>query len=276
MNRKKNFGFVVFTCTALLFGWFIAIEEYNNQSSIANTAIAQEPAPPQPAIPTISIPKELAGNVGQFLEIPATTNGSVVKWAVLYPSTGLNLFPMDLLKDSKTAVAVANANGIYYLHAWTALNNVPSDLATCKITIGPPIPVPPGPNPPGPQPNPPGPTPGPVTTTKLSVLFVDENSNYGTASYKPYESIVNSTALRTWLAAHCTSTDNIPDWRKWDQNTDISNESNPVWKSLMNAAVGKNLPWLVIADDKGNIVSSTAVPNNLADTTALLQKFGGK
>lgn len=248
---------------------------------VNNTAYADDPVPPapqpapQPAQPKIVIPKDLQGVVGQFIEVPATTNGTQVKWVVLNQQ-GLNLFPMDLLKDTKTAVAVASTDGIYYLHAWTALNDIPSDLATCKITIGnPPTPVPPGPNPP--QPNPPQPTP---TVSKLSVLFVDENSNYGTASYKSYEGIVNSIALRTWLAAHCStdSSTNISNWRKWDQNTDISNESNPVWKTLMTEGQknSSSLPWLVVANDKGEVVSSTAVPSSLADTLALLQKFGGK
>lgn len=260
----------------------IIYPEATNNFNVNNVVYADDPVPtptptPQPAQPTISVPKEIQGVVGQFIEIPATTNGGTVKWAVLNQQ-GLNLFPMDLLKDTKTAVAVANADGIYYLHAWTALNDIPSDLSTCKITIG----NPPTPVPPTPTPVPPTPTPVP-TPTKISVLFVDENSNYGTASYKSYEGIINSTALRSWLAAHCSTTDSIPDWRKWDQNTDISNESNPVWKTMMATAMkdvtlnSASLPWLVIADSNtGKVISSTAVPSSLSDTTALLQKFGGK
>lgn len=289
----KNAFYIVICLAAIGIVPVACLISYIEQGAPGQALYAQEPVPvppiPQPAQPTISIPKEIQGVVGQFIEIPATTNGGTVKWAVLNQQ-GLNLFPMDLLKDTKTAVAVANADGIYYLHAWTALSDTPSDLSTCKITIGnPPAPVPPGPNPPNPPgPNPPVPPtpvpPTPVPTpTKISVLFVDENSNYGTASYKSYEGIINSTTLRSWLAAHCSTTDSIPDWRKWDQNTDISNESNPVWKTMMATAMkdvtlnSANLPWLVIADSNtGKVISSTAVPSSLADTTALLQKFGGK
>ena len=273
----KNAFYIVICLAAIGIVPVACLISYIEQGAPGQALYAQEPTPPAPTTPTISIPKEIQGVVGQFIEIPATTNGSTVKWAVLNQQ-GLNLFPMDLLKDTKTAVAVANADGIYYLHAWTALNDIPSDLSTCKITIG----NPPTPVPPTPTPVPPTPTPVP-TPTKISVLFVDENSNYGTASYKSYEGIINSTTLRSWLAAHCSTTDSIPDWRKWDQNTDISNESNPVWKTMMATAMkdvtlnNASLPWLVIAESNtGKVISSTSVPSSLADTTALLQKFGGK
>lgn len=273
MKIVKKDVFAAFSTVILIFSLVYVANEVNNR------AIAQDPPnPPAPVVvtvPTLTLPTELKGEVGQFLEVKADTNGKEVKWAVLYPSTGLNLFPMDLLKDTSTAVAVANKDGVYYLHAWTALGDVPSDLATCKITIGTPapVPVPPGP---GPQPNPPVP-PTPVTPTKLSVLFIDENSNYGTEDYKSYESIVNSLDLRAYLNSHCATygSNNLPNWRKWDQNTDISNEKNPIWAKLMSGTTHTSLPWLVIADSAGNVLSSTAVPSNLADTMTLLKKFGG-
>jgi len=260
----------------------IALVVATFDSAFNRITFADDPAP-QPVIvqPTISIPAEIKGVVGQFIEVPATTNGKTVKWAVLYPSTGLNLFPMDLLKDTKTAVAVANADGTYYLHAWTALNNIPSDLATCKIIIGnpvppQPIPVPPGPNPP--QPIPPGPNP-PPTPVKLSVLFVDEHSDYGTDNYKSYLGVINSTKVRAYLNAHCNSeavagsNTSIPTWRKWDQNTDISKESAS-WQKLFSVK-RDTLPWLVVADSQGNVFYSGKVPASESDTITLLQKYGG-
>lgn len=248
----------------------------------ADDPVPPAPQPvPAPIAPTISIPAEIKATVGEFIEVPAKTNGVEVKWAVLNQQ-GLNLFPMDLLKDSKTAVAVANTDGVYYLHAWTALNNIPSDLVTCKITIGTPpapIPVPPGPNPP--QPVPPGPNPPqpiPSTPTKLSVLFIDEHSDYGTDQYKSYLGVVNSTKIRAYLNSHCNTevinnATPIPTWRKWDQNTDISNES-AMWKKLF-AVQHTSLPWLVIADSSGNTFYSGTVPATENDTLALLQKYGG-
>lgn len=232
------------------------------------------PNPPNPDnnIPTISIPKELTGDVGSFVEIKAVTNGQIVKWAVLNQQ-GLNLFPMDLLKDTTTAVAVANKEGIFYLHAWTALNNVPSELVTCKITIGnPPQPIPPQPIPP--QPNPP--QPNPPQPTKLSVLFVDEANDYGTAAYKPYLTILNSSDVRAYLNSHtATSSDGIQEWRRWDKDTDISHESTK-WKALFSSPRDNtNLPWLIIADSDGKILSSAKVPSTTADTLTLLKKYGG-
>lgn len=237
---------------------------------------ADDPVPPvpQPTTPTITIPAELKADVGAFVEISATTNCQTVKWIVLNQQ-GLNLFPMDLLKDTKTAVAVANKEGVYYLHAWTALNNIPSDLQTCKITIG-------NPQPPVP-PIPPTPIPVPTPTpTKLSVLFLEESSDLGTANYKPYLTVLNSGQVRSYLATH-TAVENLsggitlPSWRRWDKDTNISNESGK-WQGLMK--VYKNtdgpLPWLIIANEDGSkILSSTVVPNSESATLDLLKKYGG-
>lgn len=264
----------------MLFGLVLsplAVEYYQSIDG-NNVVIAQAP---DPALPNISIPKELTGDVGQFIEVKSTTNGKQVNWAVLNQQ-GLNLFPMDLLKDSKTAVAVAQKEGIYYLHAWTALGDIPSELQTCKITIGKPIPpvpptpipVPPGPIPPvPPQPIPPTPTP-----TKLSVLFVDEANDYGTAAYKPYLSVLNSTDVRAYLNAHTAQEDipnagQLPSWRRWDQNEDVSHESAK-WQKLMQVK-RDSLPWLIIADANGNVLSSSAVPNSISATLDLLKKYGG-
>ena len=243
---------------------------------------ADDPVPPAPAPnpvveqPTISIPKELQADVGAFVEVAATTNGSQVKWIVLNQQ-GLNLFPMDLLKDSKTAVAVAAKDGVYYLHAWTALNNIPSDLVTCKITIGNPQPIPPAPQPIPPQPIPPQPVPVP-TPTKLSVLFLEESMDLGTANYKPYLEALNSGKVRAYLNSH-TAMENIgtvtlPSWRRWDKDTDVSHESAK-WQSLIKVHYD-SLPWLVIANEDGSkILSSSPIPGNESSTLDLLKKYGG-
>lgn len=93
----------------------------------------------------IQLPAEVKGNVGEFLKVPATTQGAVVRWRAIDP--GLNLFPVELLKDTRTAVVVAVQPGRFRLLAWTALNGVPTEAAECVVVIaGPaPPPIPPGP-----------------------------------------------------------------------------------------------------------------------------------
>ena len=94
----------------------------------------------------IQLPAEVKGNVGEFLKVPATTQGAVVRWRAV--DAGLNLFPVELLKDTRTAVVVAIVPGRYRLLAWSALNGVPTEAAECVVVVA--GPAPPPPNPPGP------------------------------------------------------------------------------------------------------------------------------
>jgi len=108
--------------------------------ALANAALAQE----------IKVPAKIEGKSGEFLKIPAETSGAVVRWRVIDP--GLNLFPMELLRDTKTAVAVALAPGKFRVLAWTSIKDVPTDAVECAVVVtsGPP----PGPEPPPEPPDP--------------------------------------------------------------------------------------------------------------------------
>jgi len=98
----------------------------------------------------VKLPAEVAGDVGQFIRIPASADGPQVRWYAISP--GLNVFPVELLKDSKTCVVTAAQPGRYRLIAWTAKSNVPSLAAEVVVVVGgvPPTPVPPTPVPPDP------------------------------------------------------------------------------------------------------------------------------
>lgn len=82
----------------------------------------------------LKLPDKVTGEPGEFIRVPATTSGKVVKWVVL--DKGLNLFPVDLLKDSKTAVVTAKEKGTYRLMAYTALADDASDPAITKVVVG--------------------------------------------------------------------------------------------------------------------------------------------
>lgn len=125
---------------------------------------AQDPMP-TPAAPKLVLPVTVSGDVGAFVTVTAETNGSQVRWVGVTP--GLNVFPAELLKDSRSTVVTASREGSYTLLAYTAINNVPSQPALMQVVIGKPAP-PPGPEPkPDPDdPNPP-PPPGPLPDGKF-------------------------------------------------------------------------------------------------------------
>jgi hypothetical protein len=96
----------------------------------------------------LKIPEKLKGEVGDFIPVKADTTATVVKWVVL--DDGIKLFPVDLLRDTKTVVVLARKAGTYRLLAYTGDKDGPSDPLICTITIGNPAPPTPPPGPPGP------------------------------------------------------------------------------------------------------------------------------
>ncbi len=121
----------------------------------------------------ITLPDQVKGEVGDFLKIDATTDGTIVKWYCGDPN--LSIFPSELLKVSTTTVVIAKKPGTYKLIGYTAKGDVPSDYAVCNIVIGGPAPVPPGPTPvppgPTPPPVPPNPTPDDAFTKSLLAAY---------------------------------------------------------------------------------------------------------
>lgn len=123
------------------------------------TALEAKAAAKQADVPSVKLPATLPGDVGSFVRVSSETNGSQVRWYAASP--GLNVFPADMLRDSRSTVVVANMAGEYRLIAYTALGDVPSEPAECRVVIGTPAPtpVPPQPVPPGPTPEPEPPPP---------------------------------------------------------------------------------------------------------------------
>jgi hypothetical protein len=101
--------------------------------------------------PTIELPKQISGQPNAFITIPATTKaGLTVKW--LCPDPGLNMFPVELLKDTKTLV-VTGPEGRFRVYAYTSDETGPSDAAMCTVLVG---------NSPVPNPDNPDPSPSPT------------------------------------------------------------------------------------------------------------------
>jgi hypothetical protein len=93
-------------------------------------------------IPTIELPAKISGQPGAFISVPAKTESKLVKWVSI--DKGLNIFPVDLLKDSKTLVVTSQIQGVYRLFAYVGNEFGPSEPAFTSVVIGDePAPTPP-------------------------------------------------------------------------------------------------------------------------------------
>jgi len=90
---------------------------------------------------SIILPDNISGRPGAFIQIEAKTDCKVVEWVLL--DSGLELFPVNLLANTRTAVVTTTTPGVYRLLAYGATGDIPTKPAIVTITIG---------TPPDPQP----------------------------------------------------------------------------------------------------------------------------
>ena len=89
----------------------------------------------------VTLPQEIYGQPGAFISIPSVTDCKSVQWVVL--DAGLNLFPVELLRDTTTAVVSANNSGKYRVLAYAAKGDQASKPVITTVIIGdPPEPAP--------------------------------------------------------------------------------------------------------------------------------------
>ena len=89
----------------------------------------------------VTIPLEIHGQPGQFISIPSVTDCKSVQWVVI--DKGLNLFPVELLRDTTTAVVSANSPGKFRVLAYAAKGDQASKPVITTVIIGdPPEPAP--------------------------------------------------------------------------------------------------------------------------------------
>ena len=131
------------------------------------------------------------------------------------------------------------------------------------VVDGPPVP-----------PTPPVP-PEPVVS-KLRVLFVVDKSVVAKLP-PPQQEIFNLPKdLRDYLNSHCLVVANVPEWRIFDKDDDVSAES-PAWQAGMNRYKSNSqssLPWLVLVNETSDFAGP--LPSNKGDLILLFQKYGGK
>ena len=113
-------------------------------------------------------------------------------------------------------------------------------------------------------------TPAPMPSEGgLCVLIVDENEDYDTPAYAPFLPVLNSTALIDWLDANCAKVDGVPEWRHWDDDVEIVEESQK-WRDAL-AIPRASLPWIVVSN--GRTGYSGPLPQSEAATLELLKKY---
>jgi hypothetical protein len=190
-----------------------------------------------------------------------------------------------LLTDGRAATfRFASSGGSLSCAAAVGLDQV---VAYELLPIG--NPSPPNPLPPNPVPTPPAPTPAPTpapATSNLRVLFL----------YDPValidlppgrQALLASPELRSYLDGHCPKESGCtsgrcplaagtpsPSYRFLPNNADVS-RLPPVWQQTCKAAAGRAMPWMIAVNEAGQTVIDQAWPESVAETLALLKKYGG-
>lgn len=191
------------------------------------------------APPALKLPKEVKGDVGDFLEVVAETEGKIVQWKAL--DKGMSLFPVHRLKDTKTAIVVAKKPGRYRLAAVTAVGDEPSEIAETVLIIG-------DPPAPGPEPDP-GPKPG-----KMWVVVVYDNSQES-----PPHLTDNTMWDKVSAAGH--------KWRVLEVKQDDVTSKN--YKRFVDSVGG--CPALLLMEPNGKLIKATKLPST---TEATLKEIG--
>jgi hypothetical protein len=213
------------------------------------------------APPELVLPKEVTGEPGDFVSVPAKTAGKTVQWKAI--DAGLKLFPVELLKDSKTAVVSASRPGRYRLLAVTAAGDEVSPFAETVVVIGGVEPIPP----PQPKPDPkPDPAPGPAKSFRAFLVY---------ESAKPMTpaqvGVVYGREVEAYLDARTGGS-----WQRRDKDTDPAADTTAL-KSFWAAAKPKVVSVPSIATDADGVVTVTPIAPDAtpAGVVAALKMLAG-
>lgn len=216
--------------------------------------------------------ENVKGKVNQFIRVKAVTTGKVVQWVAVDPE--LNLFPVELLKDTKTAVVVASSPGKYRLIAYTAEGDVPSLPVTATIDVEgttPPVP-PPGPTPDPTPPQPPTPPlpPAPIPVAGLRVLIVYDATKE-TELPVSQQAIIRGKKMDDYLNAKCAigPDGKTREFRMWPATTVLTDDVPPLWVEAMKREK-KSFPWLMVSDGKTGYEGP--LPQTVDQTIAIIDK----
>ncbi len=220
----------------------------------------------------LELPSEVKGEVGSYIKIPAKTEGKEVRWVGL--DTGLQVFPVELLKDSKTAIVSATKPGRYRVLAYTAgKEGELSDPAICIVIIGD-APPDPGPSPKPPIPPDPPKPPSPIAEPGFRVLIVYETGELSKLT-EQQRNVIYSQGVRTYLDSKCIAGPDgkTKEWRIYDKDIAMSGESK-IWQGAMERVKKDSkfkTPWILIST--GTTGYEGPLPEDANSTIELLKKY---
>jgi len=105
--------------------------------------LPQSPTPPSPSSPpTLKIPAQITGTIGDFIQVTATTTVTNIAWRS--NSTDLKLFSPEKLKEPKIAWLTSGRPGTYQLICCAGDGTGLTTIEVCAVTLSP-LPTPPAP-----------------------------------------------------------------------------------------------------------------------------------
>ncbi len=219
------------------------------------------------ADPVLKVPATVSGQPGAFITIPAETTCKELRWFTA--EALLNVFPVQLLKDTKTGVVTSTVPGTYKVFVYGAQGDIPTDPVTCNVVVLGPVPPPIPPTPPVPPVPPPG--PAPIAADGLHVMVVYETGDL--SKLTPGQlAVVNSQESREWLDGKCVQDGAHKAWYFLDKDANVSALPKK-WQDAMGRP-RKGVPWLIASNPKGTSYEGP-LPENFAETMAILSKAAG-
>ena len=211
-------------------------------------------------------------NVDAYQLVELTAVGPPIEscvWDCLY-APNITYLVSKTLGDSKgTRLIFTGPVGDYRVNctAYAAGRMMQSIvIVTIKGTTPPPQPEP---SPPDPAPPDPGPVTPPIDATPgLRVLVIYESADLPKMPPKQ-TNILYSQSFRSYLDQVCVKVGNQTEWRIWDKDTNVSNESQ-VWRNLFNRPRGA-IPWIVI--NNGTTSYEGPLPLTVEETQNLVKKY---
>jgi hypothetical protein len=100
------------------------------------------------------------------------------------------------------------------------------------------------------------------------VLFVYESADLSKYP-KDQLNVFYDQSFRDYLSTACAKVNGVPEYRVWDKDTDLANESKS-WQDAMKRP-HPELPWMVVSNGKTGYEGK--VPADVAEARSLVQKY---
>lgn len=110
----------------------------------------------------------------------------------------------------------------------------------------------------------------PIADAGFRILIVEESSQRRDLPASQ-AAIFSSAELSDYAKAKCVSVDGVPEFRIYDPDVVLTNESD-VWRKAL-AIERKSLPWLIVSDGRRGF--SGPLPLTLDETMAIVKRYGG-